>query len=1137
MPMTSTNELLLATLQFAYDLGVSLALATFYTSVNVVDLVEQVSRTQKKHPFRSLWLLGGGLVIGSIFWLIQLISLQGFIVPIISLVATGLLVLLMVAISRIKQLTRLGESTQEASKALTESEDRFRAIFEQAGVAIGQVGANGEFLRVNQKLCDITGYRREELLKKTIFDITYPEDQIPTQLYLRQFSNWQTQTLKLEKRYIHKKGSIVWVNVTVSLVREPSGAPKYFIGVIEDITERKQAREALRRREEYFRSLIENASDIITILNRDGTITYESPSIQRILGHDPQDLVGQNIVEFVHPEDTQSVVKCFADIVEHRSCGPPVEFRFWHRNGSWHTLEAIGQSLLDELGEVKIVVNARDITERTQAEAAVQRASRDKSNILESITEAFIAVDHEWRFTYINAKAEQVLSQKAEQLLGKCVWDELPWTVSSQIEKQFRRAVAEQVSIKFEEFYSPLNIWFLVRAYPYEGGLAVYCSDISERKRAEASILERSHLSTLAAKVGVALAEGGTLPAILQRCTEAMVEQLNATSATVWTLNAASQQLEQQAGVGQRAPLNPDLINLVSQIHQPYLTTKQLEDLHSCFLPNHYPLVVEDRLIGVISVLGNQPLTEEAHRTLSWVANAIAVAIDRYWARTELLTRRESLLFGLANQIRNSLELDTILETAVQSIRQCLQIDRCYFMCFRNDEAAPYWDVVNEARNPLLPSHLGKYTTEQVAPLAERLLNRQIIRVDEVETFSEPVLRQLLLSLGYTSILSIPIEIHAGEIGVICCSHCTGVRPWDDSEVELLQAVVVQLAIALDQAELYAQARETARTAQAQAKQLKLALNQLQATQAKLVQSEKMSSLGQLVAGVAHEINNPVNFIHNNIAYASAYVFDLMGLLRLYQEHCPNPAPTISEQVELINLDFIASDLPKLLGSMQRGTDRIRSIVLSLRNFSRLDEADMKKVDVHEGIESTLLILQHRLKAKGEHPEIQIFKEYSDLPLVECYPGELNQVFMNILINAIEALKPSELGNSEYSSCLVPNPSPAITIRTSTLDNCELDDSTQNSVALITEHERYKTKSSRSVVIRISDNGPGITESVKARLFDPFFTTKPVGKGTGLGLSISYQIIVEHHHGVLTCTSTPGQGTEFWIEIPIQQLD
>jgi signal transduction histidine kinase len=291
----------------------------------------------------------------------------------------------------------------------------------------------------------------------------------------------------------------------------------------------------------------------------------------------------------------------------------------------------------------------------------------------------------------------------------------------------------------------------------------------------------------------------------------------------------------------------------------------------------------------------------------------------------------------------------------------------------------------------------------------------------------------------------------------------------------------------------------------AKAEQLHRALQELQQTQAQLIQTEKMSSLGQMVAGVAHEINNPVSFIYGNLTHADNYTQDLLDLVHLYQQHYPNPAPEIEEQIAAIELDFLIEDLPKILSSMNVGAERIRQIVLSLRNFSRLDEAQMKQVDIHEGIDSTLLILLHRLKAYGGHPGIEVIKEYGDLPLVECYAGQLNQVFMNILSNAIDAL--NSYNQQRQLEEVKAHPS-TITIRTLVLN------------------PDY-------IAVGIADNGPGMTQDVRSRIFDPFFTTKPVGKGTGLGLSISYQIVVEKHGGSLRCQSELGQGTEFWIEIPI----
>jgi signal transduction histidine kinase len=286
--------------------------------------------------------------------------------------------------------------------------------------------------------------------------------------------------------------------------------------------------------------------------------------------------------------------------------------------------------------------------------------------------------------------------------------------------------------------------------------------------------------------------------------------------------------------------------------------------------------------------------------------------------------------------------------------------------------------------------------------------------------------------------------------------------------------------------------------------QLQQTLHQLKQTQAQLIQNEKMIGLGQMVAGIAHEINNPISFIYGNIAYAREYASDLLHLVQLYAKHYPEAVPEIQQQIAALDLEFIKADFPKLLESMSKGAKRIRTIVLSLRNFSRLDEADMKKVDIHEGISSTLLILQHRLKKHPSSPEIQVIQEYGQLPLVECYPSQLNQVLMNILNNAIDAL--------ETQPC-----SPMIVIRTEV------------------KHESGAIHPSH-VVIRISDNGSGIPEEVKQRIFDPFFTTKPVGVGTGLGLSIAHSIIVEKHGGQLTCISTPGQGTEFAIELPIQPI-
>jgi len=286
-----------------------------------------------------------------------------------------------------------------------------------------------------------------------------------------------------------------------------------------------------------------------------------------------------------------------------------------------------------------------------------------------------------------------------------------------------------------------------------------------------------------------------------------------------------------------------------------------------------------------------------------------------------------------------------------------------------------------------------------------------------------------------------------------------------------------------------------------QAEQLEIALQDLSQTQTQLIQTEKMSSLGQMVAGIAHEINNPVNFIHGNLQYVHQYAEDLLNLIKLYQEEVPEPSTKIQIAIEETDLEFLSKDLSKVLQSMRMGTERIRDIVLSLRNFSRLDEDGCKDVNIHDGIDGTLLILNHRLNST-EHPvPIKLVKSYGELPSVECYPGQLNQVFMNVLANAIDAVE--EFAVHAQNSFI-----PQIKIWTEQIND-------------------------NWIKVSISDNGSGIPESAKTKLFDPFFTTKPIGKGVGLGLSISYQIVTERHGGKLSCNSSPEKGTEFIIEIPL----
>jgi two-component system, NtrC family, sensor kinase len=525
------------------------------------------------------------------------------------------------------------------------------------------------------------------------------------------------------------------------------------------------------------------------------------------------------------------------------------------------------------------------------------------------------------------------------------------------------------------------------------------------------------------------------------------------------------------------------------------------------------PLKSKEKVLGAIVLSRPKmlPYTAEDLKLLTTLACQAAGVISALLHERKLKeSRQNDLIFRLSGQIRDSLELGIILETAVSEIYTVLDLDRCLFLWYQTElrhqklaHAHPHLsqpvgglEIVTETNNPSLSPIKGYYAPEAVGNLARQFQRHETVQVNQVKNLNDAIAREFLVSKDFASLLAIPIQTLSGQVGVICCG-AREARAWNETEVELLRAVTNQLAIALDQAELYEKSKAAAQTAQEKAQQLELTLQELQQAQLKLIQSEKMSGIGQMVAGVAHEINNPVTFIHSNVNYIEQYSHELLKLVHLYQQEYPEPTAVIQAEQESIDLEFLSTDLPKLLKSMNMGTERIRDIVLSLRNFSRLDQSDVKPVDIHEGIDSTLLILGHRTKAQFQFTGVEIIKEYGNLPIVQCYPSQLNQVFMNLIVNAIDALE-------------------------------ELEQKT-NWIKISTECIADET-----VVIRIADNGGGIPDHIIKKLFDPFFTTKAVGKGTGLGLSISYQIITERHGGRLRCESIVGQGTEFIIEIPIQ---
>jgi PAS domain S-box-containing protein len=585
-----------------------------------------------------------------------------------------------------------------------------------------------------------------------------------------------------------------------------------------------------------------------------------------------------------------------------------------------------------------------------------------------------------------------------------------------------------------------------------------------------ASEEEKTRILKFRTEIDSTLAKTHDLQQMLQKCTEIIVCYLDVAFARIWTHNSEEKLLHLQSSAGMythidgahsRIPVGKFKIGLIAQEREPHITNSVQTDER---VSNKewaisekmigfagYPLIADSELMGVVAMFSKQQLNQTTLNVLSFIAGEIAVAIKRKSIEKALQQKEEQYrsIFETVSDGLSIFDLQTGKPIAVNPTW-------CQMYGYSNQE------FIN-----LQPS--------------------DYIFADSLDLFN-----------SFIESVKAGKEFYCQAV----CIHKNG-RLFD-VELKATSYIYNGKSHALTIARDISKRKQAEKVLKQRTEELEQALIKLQSTQSQLIQTEKISQLGQLVAGVAHEVNNPVCFISGNLSHAEEYVKDLTCLLNSYQQKFPSPGDSIEKKIEAVDLEYLLEDLPKMISSMKLGTDRIKNIMLSLRNYSRTSSDEKKAVNLHEGIDTTLMILSHRLKANPERPEIKIVKKYGDLPLVECYFGQINQVFMNLISNAIDALEESNQNKNYEEVDQHPN---IITISTFSDDNW--------------------------ANIVIADNGTGIPTQVKSKLFDAFFTTKVEGKGTGLGLSISYQIITEKHGGTLECISSPGNGAKFVIQIPV----
>ena len=925
--------------------------------------------------------------------------------------------------------------------------------------------------------------------------------------------------------------------------------------------------------------LVERTPIAVVEWNREFKAVDWNPAAEKIFGYSKGEAVGRHATELIAPECSKSYLDQEFKALLKQQGGVCSTQENLTKGGRVITCEWYNTPLTDADGNILGIISmGLDITQRKQAQLALQAAKvelearvEERTNALKQTVEQLLeevwerklaevalqeseskyrslvetsqdiiwSLDAQGNYTFVNSATIQICDYEPAEIIGRPYSDFLAPEYAKEDRLVFQRLLAGESIFQYEATFLAkagrrVNLVISAMALRDETGAVVgvtgTANDITARKQAEQTLKDRDRLLNGVAAATHCLLTVSNFDQSIQQALEAL-----GTAAAADLIYVFENQPEDPSE--NQSENQPDSSNVRRRAIQRWIwggegilsskeTSEEDSDVqtiaYDTLFPDCYEMLSKgEPVTGLVEdFLPTMGRDLELQRTRSILIIPIEIEDtfwgflsfedccgDRTWSDSE-----KSILWVAVGSLGGAIALHQT-QLKLRDSQQLLQLvmDSIPQRIFWKDQNSVYLGCNRnfaEAAGVGSPENIvGKTDYDLAWKLEEsdwfRQLDRQVMesqaplyRIIQPQSYADGTQR-------WSETSKVPLYNEKNEIvGILGAFE------------DVTERLIAQEALRKSEAHL-----------RQQTQQLQQTLQELQQTQAQLIQGEKMSSLGQLVAGVAHEINNPINFIYANLNYADNYTQDLLSLINLYQKHFPNPGPEIQSETDAIDLEFLLTDLPNLLSSMKLGTDRIKQIVASLRTFSRMDEAEVKEVDIHKGIDSTLLILQHRLKATSGRDAIAVLQEYSDLPLVECLPGQLNQVFMNLLANAIDALESVD----DWADRWVDESSHRPLTLSSGLTS-EFENRSRPTICIRTERPDPDY-----ITIHVADNGPGIPEEIHPKLFDPFFTTKAVGKGTGMGLSISYQIVVEKHGGEFWCESAPGQGAEFVIRIPIRQ--